>query len=125
MKLIKTLIVAIFFIIAITFALQNQQLITLHYYGLIPDFSVPVFLLVFFSVLLGILIAGFGDIYVRYSLRARARKCEKELKRVREELASVKQRVAKETTGESEKPEERGATAESPAPNASAPAEGD
>ncbi len=97
MKLIKTLIVAVFFIVAITFALQNQQAVTLTYYGLIPPFSVPVFLLVFFSVLLGILIAGFGDIYVRYSLRLRARRCEKKLKTCEKELEELKQTRAAET----------------------------
>ncbi len=96
MRLIKTLIIALFFIFAITFALQNQSSISLHYYGLIPDFPVPLFLLVFFSILLGILIAGFGDIFVRYSLRIRARKCEKALKHVKEELASVKQQAMQE-----------------------------
>ncbi len=89
MKLIKTLVVAIFFIVAITFALQNQQPITLRYYGLIPAFSVPLFLLVFVSILIGILIAGFGDIFVRYALRMRSYKCEKELRRVKEKLASM------------------------------------
>ncbi len=110
MKLIKTLIVAILFLIAITFALQNQQLVTLNYYGLIPPFSVPVFLLVFFSVLIGILIAGFGDIYVRYSLRLRARRSEKQLKACQRELEALKKAQAEaeteasaEVTGEPEK----------------------
>ncbi|MBW1659806.1 MAG: LapA family protein [Deltaproteobacteria bacterium] len=103
MKLIKTLIVAIFFIVAITFALQNQQAVTLNYYDLIPPFSVPVFLLVFFSVLLGILIAGFGDIYVRYSLRLRARKCEKQLKACRNELETLKKTRAAESAVPPEK----------------------
>ena len=96
MKLIKTIIVALFFIIAITFALQNQQVISINYYGLIPSFSVPLFLIVFFSILLGILIAGFGDIFVRYSLRIRARKCEKALKACQNELDTLK-RAREET----------------------------
>jgi uncharacterized integral membrane protein len=91
MRLIKTLLVAIFFIVAITFALQNQQSVTLHYYGLIPPFSVPVFLLVFVAILLGILITGLGDIFVRYALRMRARSCEKEWKRCQKELETMKQ----------------------------------
>ncbi len=95
MKLVKTIAVAIFFIVAITFALQNQQLVALHYYDLIPAFSVPLFLLVFFSILLGILIAGFGDIFVRYSLSARSRRCERELKHLKEQMVSMKQQTEK------------------------------
>ncbi len=105
MKLIKTLLVAIFFIVAITFALQNQQSVTLNYYGLIPPFSVPVFLLVFVAILLGILITGLGDIFVRYSLRMRARSCEKALKRCQKELESLKQ-ARQVTSPAPEKPKE-------------------
>jgi uncharacterized integral membrane protein len=96
MRLIKTLIIALFFILAITFALQNQQAITINYYGLIPSFSVPLFLIAFFSILIGILIAGFGDIFVRYSLRLRARKCEKALKACQKELEALKKTQAEE-----------------------------
>lgn len=106
MKLIKTIAIAIFFIIAITFALQNQQLITIHYYDLIPSFSVPLFLIVFFSILIGILIAGFSDIFVRYSLRIKARKCEKNLKRLKDEMKAMKEEL-----GEHGKPREPGSTA--------------
>ncbi len=130
MKLIKTLIVAVLFLLAITFALQNQQAVTLNYYGLIPPFDVPVFLLVFFSVLLGILIAGFGDIYVRYSLRIRARRCEKQLKACRKELEELRQaRTEAEAASLSEKAGEAGGIKEpearetEAAPPASAPAE--
>ena len=98
MKLIKTLLVAILFIIAITFALQNQQPVTLHYYGLIPPFSVPLFLLAFVAILIGILITGFGDIFVRYTLRMRARSCEKGLKKCRKELDALKKIREKEAS---------------------------
>jgi len=130
MRLIKTLIIAVFFIVAITFALQNQQAVTLNYYGVIPPFDVPVFLLVFFSVLLGILIAGFGDIYVRYSLRIRARRCEKQLKACQKELEELKQARAEaeaaslpENTGEAGESKEPEARETEAAPPASAPAE--
>lgn len=103
MKLVKTIAVAVFFIIAITFALQNQQLVALHYYDLIPVFSVPLFLLVFFSILLGILIAGFGDIFVRYSLSARSRRCERELKHLKEQMASIRQETEKMKESEESK----------------------
>jgi len=93
MKLIKTIAIAIFFVIAITFALQNQQLISIHYYDLIPPFSVPLFLIVFFSILIGILIVGFADIFVRYSLGMKARKCEKELKRLKGEMETMRREL--------------------------------
>jgi uncharacterized integral membrane protein len=89
-KFVKTLIVAVLFILAITFALENQQMIALRYYGVIPPFSVPVFLLVFFSVLLGILIAGFGDMYVRFSLKGKVRKYEKAIKKLQAERDALK-----------------------------------
>jgi len=94
-KFIKTLIVAVLFILAITFALENQQMIALSYYDVIPPFSVPVFLLVFFSVLLGILIAGFGDIYVRFSLKNKVRKYEKTIKKLQAERDALKQATTK------------------------------
>ncbi len=118
MRLVKTLIIAVFFLLAITFALQNQQLVTINYYELIPPFSVPLFLIVFFSVLLGILVAGFGDIYVRYSLRIRARKCEKQLKACQKELEALKK--AQETDASEKREEAR--TAERGQPESSAPA---
>lgn len=105
MKLIKAIAIAVFFIIAITFALQNQQLVTINYYNFIPSFSVPVFLIAFFSILLGILIAGFGDIYVRYSLGLKARKCEKQLKECMREIDSLK-KTRKETSDVVDKPVE-------------------
>ena len=93
-KFIKTLIVAVLFILAITFALENQQMIALSYYDVIPSFSVPVFLLVFFSALLGILIAGFGDVYVRFSLKNKVRKYEKTIKKLQAENNALKQAAA-------------------------------
>ena len=102
-KFIKTLIVAVLFILAITFALENQQMIALSYYDVIPPFSVPVFLLVFFSVLLGILITGFGDIYVRFSLKNKVRKYAKTIKKLQAECDTLKQATAGKEVEEVEK----------------------
>jgi uncharacterized integral membrane protein len=57
MKIFKTLVFTILFFIAIVFAVENNTTISITFYGL-GGIDLPLFILVFVSVFIGIIIAG-------------------------------------------------------------------
>jgi len=90
MKFLKTIFIAILFVIAITFAIKNQDSIELKYYFIDGVWTMPLFLLIFFSVLLGILIAGFAGFFAGFKLKYEIRKYKKTLLELEKELNSLR-----------------------------------
>jgi len=90
-KVLKTIFLTLLFILGITFSMENTGWIVLRYYFGLETPPVPVFLLVLFSILLGILLAGVGffldELFLKRALREKERKIaalENELKPYRE-----------------------------------------
>jgi uncharacterized integral membrane protein len=68
-KVLKTIFLALLFILGITFSMQNVEPVVLKYYFGLETLPVPLFLLVLFSILLGILLVGAGFLMDQWSLR--------------------------------------------------------
>ncbi len=91
-KVIKTVFITLLFILGITFSMENTEPLVLKYYFGIQTPPVPLFLLVLFSVLLGVLFAGLGFIFDEWSLRRTLREKEREITSLERELRSYRER---------------------------------
>jgi len=85
-RLIKTIAITLLFIVGITFAMENNSWVILRYYFGLESPPIPVFLLVAFSVLLGVLLAGFGFLLDQWSLKKALREKEREIAALEIEL---------------------------------------
>jgi len=90
MRLLKTVFVTLFFITAITFAIKNQESVSLQYYFVNEVLTMPLFLLVFISILLGILIAGFGCVFTSFKLKQEIKRQQKTILELEDELNSLR-----------------------------------
>jgi uncharacterized integral membrane protein len=85
-KVSKTIFLALLFILGITFSMQNVDPVVLKYYFGLETPPVPLFLLVLFSILLGILLAGAGFLMDQWSLRRALREKERQVVSLENEL---------------------------------------
>ncbi|MGH7772567.1 MAG: lipopolysaccharide assembly protein LapA domain-containing protein [Candidatus Binatia bacterium] len=90
-KVIKAVFLTLLFILGITFSMENTQPLVLKYYFGLQTPPVPLFLLVLFSVLLGVLLAGLGFIFDEWSLRRKITSLERELRSFREGQRGVRE----------------------------------
>ena len=90
MRLLKTVFITLFFILAITFAIKNQESISIQYYFVNEVWAMPLFLLVFISVLLGILVAGFGGVFSGFILKHEIKRQQKTILELENELNSLR-----------------------------------
>ena len=87
MKVIYTIIVAIFVMFIITFSLENTAAVNLHYLGL--DFfkgSLPTYMLIFLSFLAGVIFTGFMGIVERFRLTRTINRLNKTIRDLRREM---------------------------------------
>jgi uncharacterized integral membrane protein len=85
-KVLKTIFLALLFILGITFSMQNVDPVVLRYYFGLETPPVSLFLLVLFSILLGILLAGAGFLVDQRSLRRALREKERQVASLENEL---------------------------------------
>lgn len=93
LKVIKTIFFTLLFIVGITFAMNNSEGIVLRYYFGLQTPEVPIFLLVLFSVLFGVLLAGGGYIFDQWSLKRALREREREIVSLQKELKAHRDRA--------------------------------
>jgi uncharacterized integral membrane protein len=91
MKLVKALLITLLFIFAITFAMENNEEVYIHYYNTFNPIPIPVFLIVMVSIFIGILLVGFAGIIERIRLKGKLKKQEKEIKMLKEKLNNPKE----------------------------------
>jgi uncharacterized integral membrane protein len=87
MKVIYTIIVAIFVMFIITFSLENTDLIHLRYYDF--DFfkrSLPTYMLIFIAFLIGVIFTGFMGIVERFRLTRTINRLNKTIRDLRREM---------------------------------------
>jgi uncharacterized integral membrane protein len=87
MKVIYTIIVAIFIMFVITFSLENTDLIHLRYYDF--DFfkrSFPTYMLIFIAFLAGVIFTGFMGIVERFRLTRTINRLNKTIRDLRREM---------------------------------------
>lgn len=91
-KVGKTIFLTLLFILGITFAMENTGWVVLRYYFGLETPPIPIFLLVLFSVLLGVCLAGVGFIVDEWSLRKALREKEREIASLEKELQPYRER---------------------------------
>jgi lipopolysaccharide assembly protein A len=87
LKWIMIIIILLFFI---TFGINNSQSVSLNYYMGIEGIELPLYGLVFISILLGIFAGIVIGITDRMNLRKKTRDLAKENRTLQEEIARVK-----------------------------------
>ncbi len=90
MKFLKSIGIALLFLLAITFSLKNNEMVALKYYFQLESLDLPLYLLVFFSVIFGIFIGGMEGVIERIKSGSVIRKLKKEMKKMEEELTSLR-----------------------------------
>ena len=79
------LLIAVLFL-AITFGIQNSESVTLRYYFRLASIPLPLYLVIYASLIVGIIAGMAIDIYTRISLKGRLRKLERANASLREDL---------------------------------------
>jgi uncharacterized integral membrane protein len=90
MKVIKAIIIALLFFLAVTFCLQNTDEVTLRYYSFVENLTAPIFIVVLASVFLGLVIGIIGSGLTNLRLRLQLRRQTKEMEALRKELDAGK-----------------------------------
>lgn len=91
-KVGKTIFLTLLFILGISFAMENTGWVVLRYYFGLETPPIPIFLLVLFSVLLGVCLAGVGFIVDEWFLRKTLREKEREIALLEKELQPYRER---------------------------------
>ncbi|HWP59071.1 MAG TPA: LapA family protein [Candidatus Acidoferrales bacterium] len=84
-KVVKAIFLTLLFILGITFAVENTEPVVLRYYFGLESVPIPVFLLVLFSILVGVLMTGLGFLIDVWLLKKAVRDKERELRSLRKE----------------------------------------
>ncbi len=85
MKIVSLILLIIFAFFIVTFSLQNAALVHLKYYNFV-DMDVPMYMLLFISLLVGIVITGFLGIIERFRLNRAISRSNKTIRDLRKEL---------------------------------------
>jgi uncharacterized integral membrane protein len=86
MKVIYTVILAIFVMFVITFSLENAKPVALHYYGVaFFNQSLPTYMLIFIAFLAGVIFTGFMGIVERFRLNRTINRLNKTIRDLRRE----------------------------------------
>ena len=89
MRILKTLFIGVLFLIALIFAAENTGPVEIHYYGIVP-IQIPLFLVVFVAILLGILIAGLVSSFDKFKLKREMNRLKRVVRTQEEELNSLR-----------------------------------
>ena len=86
MRIIYLVLVILFALFIVTFSQQNLMPVKLEYYNLLNIPPVPTYLLIFVSLLMGVIITGFWGIVERFRLNRTIRRLNKIVRDLRKEL---------------------------------------
>ncbi|MBI2357778.1 MAG: DUF1049 domain-containing protein [Deltaproteobacteria bacterium] len=93
-KVLKTILVTLLFIVGITFSMENAEPLRLRYYFGLETPPIPLFLLVLFAVLLGVLLAGLGFLFDQWSLKRMLREKDRAIASLEGEIKAYQERRA-------------------------------
>lgn len=91
-KFAKAIFLTLLFILGITFAMENTGWVVLRYYFGLETPPIPIFLLVLFSVLSGVFLAGVGFLIDERSLKKALREKEREIASLQKEMQPYRER---------------------------------
>lgn len=86
MKVVKTVFLTLLFILVITFSMENTGLVVLRYYFGLETPPIPVFLLVLFSVAVGVVLSSVAFLIDQWGLKRKLRQKEREVESLEREL---------------------------------------
>jgi uncharacterized integral membrane protein len=89
MKLIKPILIFLLFFLIVTFSIQNMGEVSIHYYGVIKELTLPFAIVLLVALFLGIIVGGIGGIVSNAKLRMELWKQKKEAEGVRKKLESL------------------------------------
>ncbi len=92
-KVLKTIFLTLLFILGITFSMENTGWVVLRYYFGLETPPLPLFLLVLFSVLLGVCLTGAGFLLDERSLRRALREKERQIASLENELRPYREQI--------------------------------
>ena len=92
-KVLKTIFLTLLFILGITFSMENTGWVVLRYYFGLETPPLPLFLLVLFSVLLGVCLTGAGFLLDERSLRRAPREKERQIASLENELRPYREQI--------------------------------
>ncbi|MBN1664572.1 MAG: LapA family protein [Deltaproteobacteria bacterium] len=91
MKVIFTVILVLFVMLIIAFSLDNTAPVQLYFFGLIEKITIPTYMLIFFTFLLGVIFTGFMGIIERFRLTRTIARLNKTIRELRRELSAFQQ----------------------------------
>ena len=87
MRILYLILVIVFALFIVTFSQQNLMPIQLKYYNYLQDIPpIPVYILIFASLLIGVIITAFWGIVERFRLNRTIRRLNKLVRDLRREL---------------------------------------
>ena len=86
MRIVYLILVIIFALFIVTFSQQNMMPVTLKYYQYLDIPPIPIYLLIFGSFLLGIIVASFWGAVERFRLSRNIRQLNRLVRDLRKEL---------------------------------------
>lgn len=92
-KVLKTIFLSLLFILGITFSMQNTGWVVLRYYFGLETPPLPLFLLVMFSIMVGVVLAGAGFLIDQWSLRRTLREKERQVAALENELRPYREQT--------------------------------
>jgi len=97
MRWMKSLLWMLIFFFAVHFSMLNKEEVVLQYslyHFRFESAKVPLFLVIFCSIFIGVLIGGIGDLYGRYQLKRAIRENEKRIEKLEGEAESLRSNPA-------------------------------
>jgi len=91
MTYVKSIILIIVLLFLITFGVKNNQPTLLNYYFNITTGTIPLYGIVYISIIIGIIIGMIVGISSRVALRRRARRVQRENRELREKIETVEE----------------------------------
>ena len=98
-KVLKTIFLTLLFILGITFSMENTGWVVLRYYFGLETPPLPLFLLVLFAVLLGVILTGAGFLLDERSLRRTLREKERQIALLENELRPYREQIPRMKDG--------------------------
>ncbi len=89
MKVIYTIVLAIFIMLLITFSLENSSDVKLHYFGYEPIRPIRIYELIFIAFLGGVIFTGLMGIVERFRLTRTINRLNKTIRDLRREVQEI------------------------------------
>lgn len=97
MKIVYTIIIVLLILFVITFSLQNTLPVRLVYYDAL-DLTMPVYMLIFFAFLFGVIFTGFMGIVERYRLNRTINRLNRMIRDLKRDVRENEPPVVREET---------------------------